>query len=158
MTKLWFWLSLGGGLQSSSWSHGSVTDAQEVIPDEVWRIKVSSPLHTEDLYILATTCEVIGRVPTSVPSSTSFVAARADWSQWIQERLSSASRRSLWDNLTWPNHEEYDKGISRIWLGRTEREGMMGEMKRIVARRYVMASLMANRYRAMFSAYDAGDH
>ncbi len=148
MTKLWFWLSLGGNLQNASWSHGSVTDAQEVIPGEVWKVTVSSSLHTENFYILAATCEVIGRVPSAVPMSASFVTVRADWSQWIQEHLASTNHRSLWDNLTWPNHEEYDKGISRLWLRNTEREGAIGEMKRIVARRYVMASLMANRYLA----------
>lgn len=156
MTKLWFWLSLGGSLQSPSWSHGSVTDAQEVIPGEVWSVKVGSSLHTdsENLYILAATCEVIGRVPSAVPMSASFVTARADWSQWIQEHVASANRQSLWDSLTWPNHEEYDKGISRLWLRRTEREGAIGEMKRIVARRYVMASLTANRYLVIFLACD----
>lgn len=186
MTRLWFTISIGGSSKQDplAWLHEIIIDAQPLIPDEIWTIIVqNSPSTTEPsrlstLYVLQSTCEVIGR-PSSTPHST-FVHAsdpdflptspsptspstittnealpiRADWSNYISSRLKSSSSLSgaqpsglpLLASLRWADHGEYEHGISRHWLRRTESMDEEGIALRIVAERYVLACVVGNRY------------
>ncbi|KAH9926085.1 hypothetical protein B0H21DRAFT_764245, partial [Amylocystis lapponica] len=164
MTRLWFALSVGGpddSTGSESWLCGTVTDVQEVIKGEIWSITVSAPLsqvsssgRKEILYVLEATCEVVGHpmpkldalrqdtgvVPKAAPTS---IPLRDDWSVYIQQRLTISPEGTvscpLLSHLKWANCEEYDRGISRLWLKRVSAEGALGAAKRVVAERYVLA-------------------
>lgn len=135
-----------------------LTDAREVLKDEVWCVDVvtqdvdGKKTLRESFYVLEETCEVIGRpAPTGSEEATRHVQAlRVDWSDYIQFRLLPAGFHSsppepLHSHLKWTNAEEYDKGISRLWLKRTEKEGPLGLYKRTIAERYVLACVVGNR-------------
>lgn len=130
-------------------------DTQELVAGDIWSITVSSSTSTEVYYVLEATCEVIGRPPphssTSAGSSAQGLPPlRADWSAYINTQSSSspvkAATFSLMSQLKWINHEEYDKGISRVWLKRIQDEGELGAAKRAVAGKYVLACIVANRH------------
>lgn len=154
LSSLWFALSIGGR-DSEEWLRCTITDAQEVIQDEIWVVTVqSSDRHAatqvRSFYVLEETCEVIGR-PNPAATSSSVLALRSDWSGYIQARLTNASTQlgfgpSLLRNMKWAHYEEYERGISRLWLKRLDKEGDLGQMKRVVAERYTLACIMANRY------------
>jgi hypothetical protein len=153
---LWFHLSIGGNEDLGSWK---VVDAQQLVEDEIWSITFMSPSNAlETLYILEATCEPIGypQAP-SRPTGDSprdghpSIPVRADWSDYIAMRLLPASSLdapllSLLEYLKWTNHEEYDRGISRLWLKRISSEGVLGVAKRRVAERYVLACVVGNRF------------
>lgn len=151
---MFFCISIGHGVEDFARGTGRrlVLDAQEVIPDEIWKITFLSFASTKVFYVLEATCEVIGEVDsaTSAGAAASSIAnLRADWSHYITTRLVSTRRiednlQSLWDHVHWTNHEEYDKGISRHWLSTLE--GDLGSAKLTIARRYVLACLVSNRY------------
>ncbi|KAJ8520832.1 hypothetical protein ONZ45_g2389 [Pleurotus djamor] len=146
MTRLWFTLSLGGTQNTLDWS---VVDAKEVVPAEIWSITLRYRCsRTEKLLVLAPTCEVIGS-----SGSDAGAAARVDWNAYIttQRPIGTDCKLGLLDHLSWPNHEEYDKGISKAWLTRIKNEGELGNLKRLVAERYLFASLMANRHVSLLS-------
>lgn len=137
----------------------SVTDAREVIKDEVWCVDVATldldgnESRNESFYILEETCEVIGRPtsPGSEESTRHLQALRVDWSDYVQFRLLPAGFHStppeaLCSHLKWTNAEEYDKGISKIWLKRIVNEGSLGLYKRRIAERYVLACVAGNRW------------
>ncbi|KAJ7935554.1 hypothetical protein B0H13DRAFT_1948487, partial [Mycena leptocephala] len=123
--------------QVSGWNEGQIVDAQELVKDEVWTITVRhSATSTESFYVLEPTCE-----PLTTSLSTG-VPVRTDWSAYIAHRaLPSSVHNSpaprLLDYLRWTNHEEYQLGISRLWLKRVE-------VKRVVAERYIFACVVAN--------------
>lgn len=162
-TRVWFALSLGsddGGRDPNAWVRGTVVDVCEVVKDEIWCISVrpaqSGPL--EVLYVLEATCEVVGRPTPQLhspgeavsqqPHDDSGIPLRADRSAYIADRLnptSNPSPPSLLSNLKWTNHEEYDLGISKLWLKRVGTEGDVGAAKRRIAERYVLACVVANR-------------
>ena len=158
MTRFWFAISLGF-TGSEGWLKETVLDAQEVVPDEIWCLtiittpKSSTKSKTETVYVLEATCEVVGHPPESREASETPSPARplrADWSAYIQKHLSSkeltnAATPSILSQLKWANYEEYDKGVSRLWLRRTASEGTLGAAKRTVAHRYVLACVTANR-------------
>jgi len=135
----------------------SVTDAREVIKDEVWCVDVATldldgnESRNESFYILEETCEVIGRPtsPGSEESTRHLQALRVDWSDYVQFRLLPAGFHSsppeaLCSHLKWTNAEEYDKGISKIWLKKIVNEGSLGLYKRRIAERYVLACVAGN--------------
>lgn len=127
-------------------------------------------------YVLQSTCEVIGCLATTshstfvhasdpdFPNASSSPSTaketlpiRSDWSNYIASRLqilapnenSTTSRPAdtpLLASLRWADHGEYERGISRHWLERTERMGEEGVALRIVAERYVLACVVGNRY------------
>ncbi|OSX60033.1 hypothetical protein POSPLADRAFT_1048467 [Postia placenta MAD-698-R-SB12] len=155
MSRLWFALSIGIGRSDSEipqWLCDVVADVQEVVKGEIWSVSVVSP-HSkpqgiissvkETFYVLESTCEVVGR------QEAQEIPVRADWSEYVSRCLQSASSATivhepLSRRLKWANHEEYEKGISRLWLKRIASEGPIGTAKRTVAERYVMACVVAN--------------
>ncbi|TFK52258.1 hypothetical protein OE88DRAFT_1678295 [Heliocybe sulcata] len=147
MTRLWFAISIGK-LQPK-W--GIVTSAETVV-DDIWMVKVqysTSPGHEETFYILEPTCEVIGRPSHSSGSNpeSGGLPVRADWSAYIDRFRSGDGANggnSILSRLRWENYEEYDGGISKLWLNRIESEGEVGRAKRLVAQRYVLACVVAN--------------
>ncbi|PCH39764.1 hypothetical protein WOLCODRAFT_67849 [Wolfiporia cocos MD-104 SS10] len=166
-SRLWFALSVGSGsrdMSSNPWLRRAVVDTQEVIQGEIWSVTTALPSNSarhlqlrETFYVLEATCEVIGRqADGSLPgngkqhdqSNINTYPARADWSAYIAENMPSStvthSCARLNELVKWPNHEEYERGISRLWLNRVSGEGKLGEVKRAVAERYVFACLVAN--------------
>lgn len=167
MTRLFFTISIGGK-DSNSWLEGMVVDAREIIKGEIWCIDVVKPhesLETvvESFYVLESTCEVVGMAPLPSKAKASVsVQMRADWSAYIKQRTSevlplstipdpsrsssSVPATSLLDQLSWANHEEFTRGISKLWLKTVKVQQGVGEAKRIVAERYILASVVSNRF------------
>ncbi|KAL0960606.1 hypothetical protein HGRIS_005638 [Hohenbuehelia grisea] len=173
LTRLWFLYSVGPGRNGSSWEGGTVVDARVILEDEVWAIRVSHEsssarqgpaTHEETLYILEATGEVIGQAPSHEQSTSDsknepnqnkadfprLPVLRADWTFYISElaveagKAGNSPRSSLLERVAWTNHEEYERGISKLWLRRIANEGVLGSAKRLVAERYVLASVVAN--------------
>ncbi|KAM5538703.1 hypothetical protein V8D89_007732 [Ganoderma adspersum] len=156
LTRAWFELSVGSPRDSrtnpDSWLHGTIIDVQEVVPAEVWSVTVeyaanrTRPRRRETLYVLEATCEVIGR-PVRRFGATSY-PLRVDWSTYVARRMVHATENSTTDrllsNLKWACQEDYDRGISTLWLKRITMEDQAGAAKRMVAERYVLASVIGN--------------
>ncbi|KAJ7288459.1 hypothetical protein C8J57DRAFT_1166183 [Mycena rebaudengoi] len=150
LTRLFFQVSVGDGKGGRGWMAGQIVGVKQLVQDEVWIITVQhdSPASTESFYVLESTCEPL----TAVADSTSTglpVHSRSDWSEYIAQRqlpplIDSAPRPSLMDHLSWTNHEEYERGISRVWLRRIAGEGEIGDFKRVVAERYILACVVGN--------------
>ena len=130
---------------------GTVIDAQEVVPNEIWRITFRSTHSTDTFFVLEATCEVIGQ-----PSITRIIhnqpRLREDWQAYVAIRQQDESRipsnqsiLTLSEYLRWTNHEEYLTGISKLWLSKLKVEGETGVKKLTVARRYVLACVVSNR-------------
>lgn len=176
MTRLWFLISVGGGGNDPlAWSRGIAVDAQEVVKNEVWTITVQTASSQLDgayqvavFHVLEQTCEVIGNpLPPTHPTGfsdisdgpaalSSITQVRPDWSAYIAHRQLPASAQdspplSLLAYLKWQNHEEYYRGISKLWLQRIASEGELGSVKRIVADRYVLACVFGNRLTKLYS-------
>lgn len=169
LTRLWFALSIGSGAgmgdpRAIAWLRAVVVDAQPVVAHEIWSVTVEheSGLNggRETLYVLEATCEPVGHPevvtetrPDGRTQDTGRATAlpiRADWSEHIHRCLvgprGSSQTTAMLDQLKWANREEYERGISRLWLRRIEKEGDWGAAKRVVAGRYVLACVVANRY------------
>ncbi|KAH9851565.1 hypothetical protein C2E23DRAFT_829735 [Lenzites betulinus] len=157
LTRAWFELSVGissgGNDDPTSWLQGTVVDVQEVVKGEVWSVTLEHvrPRRQETLYLLEATCEVVGRPSKTVSHATdedpihTGLPVRADWSAYITRwNGSSSGQHSLLSQLKWACREEYDHGISTLWLKRTANEGELGAAKRQVARRYILASVVGN--------------
>lgn len=131
-----------------------VIDAQEIIKDEIWAVTVEVRRQRdhnsrECLYVLYDTCEVIGHPSPSkqAPRNASGLGMRSDWAAYVASRLKlGPSSPSLLSAVKWNNEEEYLTGMSRHWLSRIMSEGALGAYKRKVAVRYVLASVVGNRY------------
>lgn len=150
LTRVWFAISLGAyGHDPLALATNLVVDAKEVLEGEVWQIRTQSGNFTENFNVLEATCEVIGHPP--VPESSNLTgkhSLRVDWYSYIDRRLSSsasfgATKPCLLDHVHWSDREEYNWGISKVWLHRTSR-GDMGQAKRCVAERYILASVVVN--------------
>lgn len=132
-----------------------VVDAQPLQDNsEVWKITIQNmkceSRTQKAFYVLASTGEVIGRPPESEsPSglqSASPIPTREDWSSYLSLRDGSeSSLPPLFDLVRWQNGEEYQRGISKAWLSRI-RTDPTAESKLKVARRYVLANVVPNRY------------
>lgn len=138
-----------------------MSSAQEIVPNEIWEITTTTtqgsiPVKKETFYVLEHTCEVIGR-PTVVSTSPykALLDAqprfpiRVDWSDYVNDYTLSpveVAGKKLFDRVQWAHYEEYKNGISRHFLTRTQSEGEVGELKRRVAEKYVLASVVENRY------------
>jgi hypothetical protein len=162
LTRLWFWLSIGGhGQELMAQANSTVVDAQELVKGEIWSVAVLSSLSSsaDIFYVLESTCEVVGHPslplnPTECSTkpirSGCSIPVRADWSAYIAHRLSTLALHdtppSLLAHLKWTNHEEYNKGISKLWSKRILNEGSAGAAKMVVAERYVLACVVGNRY------------
>lgn len=127
--------------------------AQQVVPGEVWSVSFlpfdSKGRHSTDVvtvYVLESTCEVIGHAPPAVPrasdpedksQSVTPLPLRADWSSYVQPAAHASGSKipSLLSQLKWAHQEEYERGISRVWLARIIKEGEVGAEKQRVAER-----------------------
>ena len=154
MTRFFFFVSIG---QEDSrdlpdnW--GIITDVQEAIPNEIWAIKIRSSSSTSLFYVLESTCEVIGlpQIPeesirTSFAPTRHSNSLRVDRSTYISQRLENSAEppKTLLEHLQWTNHEEYERGISKLWLSRIRDEAQLGTFKEVVARRYTIACIVSN--------------
>ncbi|GLB38255.1 hypothetical protein LshimejAT787_0501200 [Lyophyllum shimeji] len=151
LTRLFFEVSVGHETDKTA----MINDAQEVVEGEIWSVEIRSSKGKEILYVLEATCEVMGRPPAPAvldrPDQTNApieaLPLRADWSAYISQYLLASKRTrppSLMDQLKWTNHEEYDRGISKLWLSRVQGEGEMGAAKLLVAERYILACVVGN--------------
>ena len=163
MTKSWFAVSnCPGPFDAAPWLRSAVVGVREVVPEEVWEVTTTAiiqgsiPEKKETFYVLEPTYEVIGR-PSSqsasplevVPNAHISLPIRVDWSEYVTDRVTSdaeAPGKRLLDRVRWAHYEEYQNGISRHWLTRTQGEGEIGKLKREVAEKYVLASVVENRY------------
>ncbi|KAJ7069896.1 hypothetical protein C8F01DRAFT_1016100 [Mycena amicta] len=146
LTRHFFKVSIGDGkLQGGpGWREGQIIDAQQLVPNQVWKITIShSRKETESFFVLEQTCEPLA-APTG--SQNSGFSVRVDWSAYITECTQSnhSSIQPLITRLNWTNHEEYDRGISRLWLKRMDEAGKMGFVKRLTAERYILACVVGN--------------
>ena len=125
----------------------TITDVQEVVKGEIWCITVkkrNGSRRSVKFFVLEATCEVIG----SPAGLDQCLPSREDWSKYIENHMLERGAEKtigLVNHIRWTNHEEYDDGISKVWLKRVKEEGVIGQLKRTVARRYVLACTMANR-------------
>lgn len=164
MSRLWFLISVG---QVSAWPGTTVEDAQEIVKSEIWTVTTRTPLpHSsapnqakkETFYVLEHTCEVIGHPtpaayliepPQSEPEASGNL--RADWSAYIDHRQLPVGAHispppPLLASLKWQNQEEHYRGLSKLWIKRIAGEGDVGDVKKAVAERYVLACVVGNRY------------
>jgi len=161
MSKSWFAISrCHSPSDTIPWLHSVVVGVREVVPDEIWEVTTMTvaqgPIvaEKETLYVLEPTCEVIGRPHTIsaskvIPNTQRNLPIRADWSEYVIDRIilhAEVPRERLLDRVQWANYEEYQNGIGRHWLTRTQGEGEVGESKRRVAEKYVLASVVENRH------------
>lgn len=166
MAKFWFALSKCPGTPGGPpWLHSVVVDASEVVANEIWEITTTTTIpgstlaKKEIFYVLEPTCEVIGRAAVAsmthsqiLPDPQDNFPIRVDWSEYVTDRilsLSEAPEKKLLDRVQWAHYEEYQNGISRHFLTRTRREGEAGELKRRIAEKYILASVVENRYGAL---------
>lgn len=144
-------MSVGSGSDDFAWPYSVVTDVQQVIENEIWTIMLFFPTtsSTQIFYVLESTCEVVGHATPATSATSSVVTPlRADWSDYIEQRTSGSQAfgsSSLMDHVKWANYEEYDRGISRLWMKRSALEGELGAAKRAVAERYILACVVGNR-------------
>ena len=163
MSKAWFVISKClSPSDTAPWLHSVVMGTREVIPDEIWEVTTmtvaqgSTAAKKETFYVLEPTCEVIGHPPNkpaspqeTIPDTHHSIPMRVDWSDYVTDRvisLAEAPGKRLLDRVQWAHYEEYQTGISRHWLARTRGGGEVGELKRRVAEKYVLASVVENRY------------
>ena len=154
-------MSLGHGSEESQLGKypGIVLGAQEIVEGEIWRITFLSSSGTRVFHVIEATCEVVGDAnqgSQTTGSESPSLNLRADWSSYIANLLEKNSVRSrpdaiqlsstLLDRLQWTNHEEYDQGISKLWLARVKKEGDAGVARLTCAQRYVLACVVGNRY------------
>ncbi|CAK5269788.1 unnamed protein product, partial [Mycena citricolor] len=134
LTRLFFDISIGGG---RGWKEGQIVNAQPVVENEIWAITIRhTDGATESFHVLEATCEPLAT------TGISTIPVRADWSAYISRRAVESG--SLLDHVSWTNHEEYNLGISRLWLKRVEGDGEVGAAKRDIAERYILACVVAN--------------
>lgn len=165
LTRLWFALSIGSGAgmgdpKAIAWLKAIVVGMEPVVAHEIWSVTVEHDLgldrRREIMYVLEATCEPVGHpevAPKPQPQGQAHDSAalpiRADWSEHIHRHLNgfsgSGQTTVMLDQLKWANCEEYERGISRLWLRRIEKESDSGTAKRAVAERYVLACVIANR-------------
>ncbi|KAL1677929.1 hypothetical protein EV122DRAFT_213139 [Schizophyllum commune] len=154
MTRLFFDVSVQE--RESRREDFVITDAQEVLPGEIWEVTTCESGSTKTCHVLEATCEVIGPVDPSLPKpaaalgdaaasrdADSYLPVRADWSAYVAMRETSGAD-SLLQHVSWEHRGEYERGISRLWLKRMPAEGEEGRIKLEIARRYVYACVCAN--------------
>ncbi|KAF9014544.1 hypothetical protein BDZ89DRAFT_1166791 [Hymenopellis radicata] len=148
LTRLFFCVSVG---QPSEWIDGQIVHVQQLVDGEIWCVTMERNSSRESFYVLEATCEVVGRVEDSSSKADDYqrIPVRADWSDYIAHRLSPPTVHTippppLMEQVSWTNHEEYERGISRHWLKRIRREGSLGAVKEVIAERYILACVVAN--------------
>ncbi|KAH9980020.1 hypothetical protein BGW80DRAFT_1272653 [Lactifluus volemus] len=123
LTRLWFALSNGvecGRDIRSNWFHDIISDVVEIVE---------------------ATCEVLGLAGGTCDDEH----LRSDWASYIEERKKNPESRSpLCEAMRWADRAEYQQGISRHWLRRTEEMGVHGSVLRTIAERYTLACVVGN--------------
>ena len=144
------------------WLRSIVVSVRELVQNEIWEITTTTAVRgpvtakEEIFYVLEPTCEVIGR-PTVIspspsetdPNRQGGLPIRVDWSGYVNDRITSLLEvpgKKLLDRVQWAHYEEYQNGISRHFLKQTLREGEVGDLKRLIAEKYILASVVENRY------------
>jgi hypothetical protein len=145
MTRFYFLISVQGMDHPDARRQHIIVDCNEVVKDEIWTVTVCCQGMREEYYVLEPTCEVIG-CQVSNSSQSYGLQPRGDWSSYISQRVSEDAGVSLFERLRWTNQEDYEKGISKHWLNRIRKEGQVGEAKARVARKYILACIVANGY------------
>ncbi|KXN88187.1 hypothetical protein AN958_07646 [Leucoagaricus sp. SymC.cos] len=144
LTRCYFCLSLNRDLGEVR--RDKLVDVQEVVKKEIWCITTVTRDEGQKVakfYVLDATCEVIGS-PVGLDGR---LPTRADWSSYIEKRIAQKGMEKavdIMEYVRWTNHEEYDYGMSKIWLKRVEQEGEVGRLKRDIAKRYILACTMEN--------------
>ncbi|KAL4080995.1 hypothetical protein J3A83DRAFT_113940 [Scleroderma citrinum] len=151
LTRMWFAVSVGMyGHDASAWKTSRIVDVQEIVSGEVWQVRTQREGATETFYVLEATCEVIGHPSSSASSEkVNQGTLRADWSVYISSQLSGASsakptKPCLLDYVRWSDVEDYELGISKLWLHHVSKDSELGDAKRCVAERYILACVVAN--------------
>lgn len=167
ITRLWFTTSVGGR-DRYMLKRSVVTALEEIVKDEIWRVYVTTYGSTDTsftqqvFYVLEPSCEVIGLPsPSKAPRAKSVLSEftapayslslRVDWSEYIRYRylpsdFHESRPPSLLSHLKWTNTEEYEKGISKLWLSKISGEGNIGSYMKKVAERYIVSCVVGNRY------------
>ncbi|EIN12551.1 hypothetical protein PUNSTDRAFT_130809 [Punctularia strigosozonata HHB-11173 SS5] len=168
LSRVWFHICIGewGGDEDAAqamrpWMDEMVVDVQPVVKGAVWSVTVllKKTGETRTCYVLEATAELIGRPEDPYPQQDSQFPVREDWFAYVQEMLrdlpeeGERPRAALLDRLAWQHTAEYDRGVSRLWLVRVGREGAVGEAKRQVAERYILASVVGNGYVNFLAIY-----
>jgi hypothetical protein len=104
----------------------------------VWHLTVREhEKGVKTYYVLEQTCEVIG---------TGDLPLRTDWAAYTASANDvTGADATLLDHLKWAHNAEYDRGMSKLWLSRVNKEGIVGLEKRRIAERYLLACVIANR-------------
>ncbi|CAG8646539.1 6437_t:CDS:2, partial [Acaulospora colombiana] len=142
------WTNPSKGDEVASVLSGGMLDESaiklEKLPgNEIWRVFVSKQSASiYSVHVLASTGEPLGRKQSAAAADFSV---RPDWLNFV-DSLTNAERppKRIKDFLKWTNGEEFENGISKAWLRRIEGEGELGIIKRQIAEKYVMASVVAN--------------
>ena len=144
MTRLWFALSNGvecGRDIRSNWFHDIIADVVEIVEGEIWCVTVRNASGMRAYHVLEATCEVLGLAGGMCGDEH----LRSDWASYIEERKKNPEPRSpLCEAMRWAGHAEYQQGISRHWLRRTEHVGVRTAL-RTIAERYTLACVVGNR-------------
>ena len=165
MSRFWFAISKClGPPDATAWLRSVVTSARELIPNEIWEVTTTmtqgtTTIEEETFYVLEPTCEVIGHPTATSPSLSGIfpdaqrrLPIRVDWSDYVDDHILSVAeepRKRLVDRIQWAHYEEYQNGISRHFLTQTLCEGEVGELKRRIAEKYILASVVENRYEVL---------
>ncbi|PVG02724.1 hypothetical protein CPB86DRAFT_696489 [Serendipita vermifera] len=141
-SKLWHVVSLYG-MSSGEMLDESVTKLEKLPGNEIWRVYLSKESGlTYYVYVLASTGEPLGRKQRTPADDFSV---RPDWLNFVDSLANAETApKRIKDSLKWTNGEEFENGISKAWLRRIEGEGESGIIKRQIAEKYVMASVVAN--------------
>jgi hypothetical protein len=163
------------------WLRGIVVGADEVVPNEIWRVTTIRSLNTdtrqtelESFHILFDTGEVIGRAPLSRSPGSIFGqrvargrphlevfddqdssenSVRTDWAKYIKA-CERGDAPNLQDAITSADRESYVAGISGFWLGGLAAQGEDKGLLKTIARRYVLSCVEPNRYGMILSEID----
>lgn len=145
------------GEAGQRWLSLKVVDARPIIDGEVWLIRTKSLMGSiQTFYVLEDTCEVIGHTPDSTPELKKELPLRADWTAYIEMRLTTSecgSGRWLIDLLQCENSEDFDRGVSKAWLKhlKTHEDDGDARLKYAIAQKYVLSSVVSNGYASAVS-------
>ncbi|KAG8838535.1 hypothetical protein FRB91_007579, partial [Serendipita sp. 411] len=137
LSRLWFCVSIYGDtgmglLLEQIFSVRPVGRHKQIVRVEMLKEDGSKRVY----FALEATGEAIGRQTSSSSSTDDAVdtQVRADWSRFLQGHV-DGEMQNLWNTLHCANVEDYEKGVSKVWLRRVPNEGFLGEWKQRVATR-----------------------
>lgn len=140
LTRLYFAISVGGYNGIAQLSQSSIVSVDPRVPHILWAIGVSCQGSTREYFVLETTGEIVSA------NTQDIGPVRSDWATFIAQNQ-GLEKVSIVDKVKWTNHEEYDRGISRLWLRRLgNKDDEMAIAVKALAIRYILSSVSANRY------------